>query len=359
MINQKKWLMATMCITLTAFMISGCASSKKATKTKEEKIDYDKCVTLGDYKDITLETSQIESQTKLQIDQVLQSNATYDTVTKGKVADGDTVNIYYVGKMDGTAFEGGSLTAEDQPAGYDLTIGAGQFIPGFEDALIGKKIGETCDIDVTFPDPYLNNPDFAGKAAVFTVTINSKRGEEHIPELTDEFVKENISESDTAESYQKSVRDEALKDQAWNYVYEASEIKDYPEQKLKDITQRMSQSVSYYLSQQGASMEDYLEAQNLSQEEYDQQMEESAKENLGKMLVYEAIAEKENITVSDEEYQEELNMVMTNNNLEDEKAANEMFQSYYRTDAKEILMDDLLNNKVKEYLAGNVTEKSA
>ncbi len=357
--KQKKWLMATTCIVLTAVMVSGCAGSKKATKTKEEKIDYDKCVTLGDYKNISLETSQIESQTKLQIEQVLQSNATYDTVTKGKVADGDTVNIYYVGKMDGTAFEGGSLTAEEQPAGFDLTIGSGQFIPGFEDALIGKEIGKTYDIDVTFPDPYTNNPDFAGKAAVFTVTINSKQGEEHIPELTDDFVKEKISDSETAESYQKSVRDTAVEEQAWNYVYEASEIKEYPEQKLKNLNKRMSKSIEYYLSQQGVSMEQYLEAQNLSQEEYDKQMEESAKENLGKMLVYEAIAEKERITVSEDEYQEELKTVMTNNNLEDEKAANEMFQSYYGVDAREILMDDLLDNKVKEYLAGNVTEKSA
>lgn len=356
--KQKKWLAASMCILLTAVMISGCAGSKKATKTtkKAEKIDYDKCVTLGEYKNIPLETSQIDSQTKLQIEQILENNATYDTVTEGEVADGDTVNIYYVGKMDGTAFEGGSLTAEDQPAGYDLTIGSGKFIPGFEQALIGKKIGETCDIDVTFPDPYPSNPDFAGKPAVFTVTINSKRGEEHIPELTDDFIKEKISDTETVESYQKSVREEALAEQAWSYVYKASEIKEYPEQKLKDIKKRMSKSIKYYLSQQGVSMDQYLEAQKLSQEEYDKQMDESAKQSLGNMLVYEAIAEKENITISEEEYQEDLKTVMTNNNLEDEKAADKMFQSYYGTNAKEILMDDLLNNKVKEYLAGNVTE---
>lgn len=355
--KQKKWFMATMCIAMASLIVSGCAGSKKTAKT--EKLDYDKYVTLGDYKNITLETSQIDSQTKLQIDQMLQSNATYDKVTKGKVADGDTVNIYYVGKMDGTAFEGGTLTAEDHPEGYDLTIGSGNFIPGFEDALIGKKIGETCDINVTFPDSYPNNPDMAGKPAVFTVTINSKQGEEHIPELTDEFVKEKISESDTAESYQKSVRDASLEEQAWSYVYEASEIKEYPEQKLKDIKKRMSQSITYYLSQQGVSMEQYLEAQKISQEDYDKQMEESAKQSLSNMLVYEAIAEKEKITVTDEEYQEDLKTVMKNNNLEDEKAADKMFQSYYGTNAKEILMDDLLNSKVKEYLVGNVTEKSA
>lgn len=353
--KQKKWIAAAMCIVLTAVIASGCAGTKKVGKT--EKIDYDKCVTLGDYKNITLETSQIDSQTKLQIDQVLQSNATYDKITKGKVAEGDTVNIYYVGKMDGTAFEGGSLTAEDHPEGYDLTIGNGQFIPGFEDALIGKKIGETCDINLTFPESYPNNPDLAGKPAVFTVTINSKRGEEHIPELTDDFVKEKISETDTAESYQKSVRESALEEQAWSYVFDASKINEYPEEKLKELKNRMSKSITFYLSQQGVSMEQYLEAQKMSQEDYDKQMEESAQKSLGDMLIYEAIAKKENITVTDEEYQEDLKTVMENNNLEDEKAADEMFQSYYGTNAKEILMDDLLSNKVKEYLAGNVTEK--
>lgn len=353
--KQKRKIIVTMCIAVTAAMLSGCGSQKK-DKTAE-KIDYDKCVTLGDYKNISLESSQIDSQTKLQIDQVLQNNATYDKVTTGKVAEGDTINIFYVGKIDGTAFEGGTLTEKEQPEGYDLKIGEGKFIPGFEDALIGKKIGKTCDINITFPDPYSNNPDLAGKPAVFTVTINSKQGEEHIPELTDEFVKEKISETETADSYQKTIRETALEEQAWSYVYEASKINEYPKQKLKDLTKRMSKSITYYLSQQGVSMEQYLETQKMSQEDYDKQMEESAKQNLGNMLIYEAIAEKEKITVSEEEYQEDLKAVMENNNLKDEKAADEMFQSYYGTNAKEILMDDLLNNKVREYLAGNVTEK--
>ncbi len=351
---KRKWI-ATMCIAVTAVMVGGCGGQKKEKTV--EKIDYDKCVTLGDYKNISLESSQIDSQAKLQIDQVLQNNSTFDKITKGKVAEGDTVNIFYVGKMDGTAFEGGTLTEKEQPEGYDLKIGGGQFIPGFEDALIGKKIGETCDINLTFPESYPSNPDLAGKPVVFTVTINSKQGAEHIPELTDEFVKEKISETETAESYQKTIRETAVEEQAWSYVYEASKINEYPKQKLKDLTQRMSKSISYYLSQQGVSMEQYLEAQKMSQEDYDKQMEESAKQNLGNMLIYEAIAEKEKITVSEEEYQEDLKAVMENNNLKDEKAADEMFQSYYGKNAKDILMDDLLNNKVKEYLAGNVTEK--
>lgn len=354
--NKKRWIAMVMCLTLSAALLGGCGSKSAKKEKKAEKIDYDKCVTLGDYQKITLETSEIDSQVQVQIDELLQTKATYDKVTKGKVADGDTVNIHYVGKVDGKEFEGGSYTAEEYPDGYDLTIGSNQFIDGFEEALIGKKIGGTYDIDVTFPEVYSANADLAGKPAVFTVTINSKQGKEHLPELTDAFVKENVTGYDTVDAYKASLRETAIQEQAWSQVYQASKINEYPEQKLETVQNRMKQSITYYLTQQGTSMEDYLEAQNMTQEDFDSQMEESAKQTTGEMLVWEAIAEKQNLTVSDEEYQEDLKTVMTNNNLEDEKAADELFQSYYGSNAKDILTEDLLDNKVKEYLAGNVTE---
>lgn len=345
------------CAAMSVTMLAGCGSNtKKAEET--EKIDYDTCVTLGEYESITLETSEIDSQVQLQMDELLENHATYDTVTKGKIADGDVVNINYVGKVDGKEFEGGSYTAEDYPSGYDLTIGSNTFIDGFEDALIGKKIGKTYDIDVTFPEEYSANADLAGKPAVFTVTINSKQGEQHLPELTDDFVAENVSDYETVDEYKASLREAAIQEQAWSQVYEASTVNEYPEQKLAKIKTRMETSITYYLSQQGSSMEAYLEAQGMTEDDFDSQMEESAKQTTGEMLVYEAIAEKQNITVSDEEYQEELETVMTNNSLEDEDAADELFNSYYGTTAKEILTDDLLNTKVKEYLAGNVTEST-
>ncbi len=354
--NKKKWIAMLLCFTLSAVVLGGCGSSSSKKEKEAEKIDYDKCVTLGEYQKITLETSEIDSQVQLQIDEVLQNHATYDKVTKGTVADGDTVNIHYIGKVDGKEFQGGSYKAEEYPDGFDLTIGSNQFIDGFEEALIGKKIGGTYDIDVTFPEVYSANEELAGKPAVFTVTINSKQGQEHLPELTDAFVKENVTGYDTVDTYKASLRETAIQEQAWSQVYQASKINEYPKQKLAAIQKRMTQSITYYLSQQGTSMEDYLESQNMTQEDFDSQMEESAKKTTGEMLVWEAISKKQNITVSEEEYQQELKTVMTNNNLEDEKAADELFQSYYGAKAKDILTDDLLDSKVKEYLAGNVTE---
>lgn len=354
--NGKKMLAALFGILLGTSLLAGCASGKKS-KTEEKELDYDKYVTLGDYKSISLESKNIDAQVKTQIDSLLESHATYDKVTKGKVKDGDTVNIHYVGKVDGKEFEGGALRKEDNPNGYDLTIGSKSFIDGFEEALIGKKIGGTYDINVTFPEVYERNADLAGKPAVFTVTVNSKRGEEHLPEFNDDFVANNVSGFDTAEAYQKNLRDTAVQEQAWSQVYQASEIKDYPKSKMDELKERMKNSTENYLKQQGMKMEDYLKAQNITQEQMDEQMDEAAKQTTGEWLVQSAIAEKEKIEVKEEDYQKAIDEVMTANNLKDEKAVDELFQSYYGASAKKVLADDLLGQNVREYLSNNVSEK--
>lgn len=354
--NYKKIIMALLGIILSTSLLAGCTSGKKS-KTEEKELDLDKYVTLGEYKSISLKSSNIDAQVQTNIDSLIENNATYDTVTKGKVKDGDTVNIHYVGKVDGKEFEGGALRKEDNPDGYNLTIGSKRFIPGFEDALIGKKIGGTYDINVTFPEVYEQNSDLAGKPAVFTVSINSKQGEKHLPEFNDEFVAKNISGYDTAEAYKQNLRDTALQEQAWSQVYQASEVKDYPKSKVNALKKRMKASMENYLKLQGATMEDYLKSQNITEEKLDEQMEESAKQTAGEWLVQKAIAAKEKIEVSKEDYQKALDEVISANNLEDEAAADELFNSYYGASAKEVLEDDLLGEKVREYIAANVTEE--
>ena len=137
-----------------------------------DQIPVEDYVELGDYENLTVTVAPAavsESDIDDYITRALQSATTPEAgVTDRAPVDGDTVNIDYVGKMDGEAFDNGSDT------GYNLTLGSGSFIDGFESGIVEKKImpGETADIDVTFPDPYQNNPDFAGKPAVFTVTVN-------------------------------------------------------------------------------------------------------------------------------------------------------------------------------------------
>ena len=132
---------------------------------------------LADYQKISIKSAEVDKKLQEDIDSIMK-NSSYKSgnhVVKGTVKKGDTINIYYVGKVDGKAFEGGSCTKETTPDGYDLEIGSGTFIPGFEDSLIGKKIGETSDIHVTFPKDY-GKDELNGKKAVFTVTINYKLG---------------------------------------------------------------------------------------------------------------------------------------------------------------------------------------
>ena len=350
----KKMVLTSVCMALCASAFVGCGKKESA---KEEKIDYDKAVTLPDYKKITLKTSDIDTQVEAQINQIIDQNKTYKKVTKGKVADGDTVNIYYVGKVDGEAFEGGSLTKETNPEGYDLTIGSNTFIEGFEESLIGKKIGSTSDINVTFPEQYSANSDLAGKPAVFTVTINSKQGEAIVPEFTDEFVKENLTGYESADAYKEELHKNLIQSLAWDHVMDDSTINEYPEKIVTDNEVRLETALNTYLEQQGSNLDDYLTSQNMTRESYESQKEQTAKDETGKEIVCNAIAEKEKITVSDEEYQEELNELITSMGCKDEEELNERFQSYYGSDAKTILMQDLLYRKVQEYLAGNVVEE--
>ena len=351
---NKKVAGMALCVTMCAVLFAGCG--KKKTVEKTEKVDYDKAVTLGDYKTISLKTADIDKELQSQIDQLLEQNKTYETVKKGVVADGDTVNIYYVGKVDGKEFDGGSLTKDTNPSGYDLTIGSNTFIDGFEKALIGKKIGGTYDVDVTFPSDYSLNADLAGKPAVFTVTINSKQGKENIPKFDDAFVKEKVSGYDSAEEYKAAMRKDVVQGLAWDKVMDASKINEYPKQFVEDNKTRLESAMNTYLSQNGATLEDYMKSQNLTQESYDAQKEQTAKDAAGEEVVYNAIAQKEKIEVSKDEYQKQIKDVMTSNNIDSEDTLNKNFKSYYGFDAKTIVMKDMLRQKVEEYLAGNVVE---
>ncbi|MCH5267472.1 MAG: FKBP-type peptidyl-prolyl cis-trans isomerase [Lachnospiraceae bacterium] len=350
----KKIALASVCVALCALMFAGC--EKKKTQ-KEEKIDYSKVVTLSEYKQISLKTDDVDRQVEAQINQILDQNKTYKKVTKGKVADGDTVNIYYVGKIDGEAFDGGSLTKETNPEGYDLTIGSKTFIDGFEESLIGKKIGTTSDITVTFPEQYSANPDLAGKPAVFTVTINSKQGEAIIPEFNDEFVKNNLSNYDSAKAYKEELRQNMVQSMAWDKVMDGCKINEYPKKLVEENKSSLETTLNTYLEQQGSTLDDYLTSMNMTKESYESQKEQTAKDEVEKEVICNAIAEKEKINVSDEDYQEQIKELLTTTNSKDEEELSDKYKSYYGVDAKTLVTKDLLLKKIQEYLAGNVVEE--
>lgn len=355
---MRKFSQLALSVLLCTVMVvsTGCSLKDKASSVlKKEKSNSD-YVTLGEYKSISLKKSEVDEQVQSQIDETLDTYATYKEIKKGKVKDGDTVNIYYVGRMNGKKFDGGSCTKKENPAGYDLTIGSNSFIEGFEDGLIGKKVGDTVQVKTTFPDPYPNNPDYAGKKAVFTVTINSIRGDKVLPELTDDFVTTNLTSYQSLDEYKSTLRSHSLEDMAWENVYNACEVTDYPQDRVDEMYDQLYTSITYYLQQNNYKLSDYLSAQQTTSEDFKKQLQDTAKEDVGKQLVYGAIAEKEKLEISDEEYETEVKEYLSNYNCEDEDALDEMFQNYYGSDAKSIIMDDLLFKKVKSFLAENVKE---
>lgn len=257
-------------------------------------------VTLCDYKGMTVAAKDIEV-TDEEFDayiaeNILASYAETVEVTDRAVESGDTVNIDYVGSMDGVEFEGGSYE------GYSLKIGSGTFIPGFEDQIIGHEIGEEFDVNVTFPDPYKNNPDLAGKPAVFKVTLNSISATV-TPEVDDAFVAENFSDYASAEAFLTEIRTEYEKTEktnyVWNYVLENSTVSEIPEQLIENYVEQQTRMYQYMASSYGMTYEDLLAMYGTTPEEFEATEREYAESDLTQMLISQAVCEAEKIEIEE------------------------------------------------------------
>ena len=274
-------------------------------------LDY---VTLPeDYASIPLKKADIEpteEDVQSQIDSLLSQNTTTQQITDRAAADGDTVNIDYVGTVDGVAFTGGTAT------GYDLTLGSGSFIDGFEDQIIGHNVGDTFDVTVTFPDGYSDSTDAEGNAvvlsnkkAVFSVTLNYI-SEEILPELTDAWVEENFSSTDgvhTVEDlraeYQKMLYQNNLNTAVMDYLLANSTFKDLP----KEVTDyQVNQCLNYYYTMAqyyGYDLDSFLQAAagyNSADDLLDA-MSDSITEYAREALLYQAVAEAMDIAPTQEQ----------------------------------------------------------
>lgn len=296
---KKRVIAAVLAGLMLVGMTAGCGKKPK--------------VTLANYKG--LEFTHIAQETvDAEIEAVMESYAEWVEVDRA-AKEGDTVNINYVGTMDGVAFEGGT---NDSDAGYDLLLGSGGFIDGFEDGLIGTVAGQKIDLNLTFPDPYQNNPDYAGKAAVFSVTVNAVK-EKQIPELTDAFVKENMN-LETVEAFKTSVYDtlneEHIFNQIASYIMENCSATDLPEDEVKKQKEAVITEYNYY-AQMYASMYgmDAETAMLLLGFESTEQMEQYAQEYATSLIEYKyillKIADEEKIKVSKDYYIEQAKQFAT------------------------------------------------
>lgn len=219
----------------------------------------------------------------------------------------DTVNIDFSGSVDGVVFEGG--TAEK----FDLTLGSGQFIAGFEDQVVGMKIGEKKDVNVTFPETY-QAENLKGKAAVFAVTLNSIKGKQ-LPELTDEFIKDKTG-SETLADYKAKVKERLerqaslrAKDETENNILDEiakNATCEIPDAMLSSQIDQMVQRSSYTLRSQGITLEDYLKFTNMTMEAFRAQFTEQAGKNVLNQLIIEKLIKDEGITAEDSEVEERL-----------------------------------------------------
>lgn len=263
--------------------------------------DVSKYVTIGQYKGLSLDKS-VEAVTDDMVDgrikEELQNKA--EEVTEGSVQNGDVVTINYVGTKDGVAFDGGTAN------NYELTIGSGTFIDGFEDGIIGMKKGQTKDLDLTFPEEY-SSEELAGQEVVFKVTLQSFK---RAPELTDDWAAKN-TDCKTAEDYRKEIRttleDEAktsaqntLRETAWNTVLSASEVKEYPQDDLDTAKTEFKTLYENYAKQGDMTLEDFVKAQGISMDDFEEQSSQYAEYKVKQNLIVQGIMDAENMTLEDE-----------------------------------------------------------
>lgn len=275
------------------------------------KVTVEPEVELGDYKGLEVEkfeTEVTEEELTEAINADLARKAELVVKEDGEVAEGDVVNLDFDGYVNEEAFEGGKAE------GYDLEIGSGQFIPGFEEQLVGTKVGDEKDVNVTFPEEY-HAEELAGKEAVFKVKINEVKAKE-VPELDDEMAKELDESVDSVDAYKTKYRsdlEEQKKLQAENDTKESLVMQavenakvDIPEAMINTELDRMMQEFEQRIAQQGLNLDLYFQFSGQTEEQLKESMKADAEQRVKTNLTLAAIAKAENIEVSDADVDAEL-----------------------------------------------------
>ncbi|QQB06317.1 trigger factor [Macrococcoides caseolyticum] len=319
------------------------------------KVTVEPEVELGDYKGLEVEkedTEVTEEDLNKAIEADLARKAELVVKEEGEVAEGDVVNLDFDGYVNEEAFEGGKAE------GYDLEIGSGQFIPGFEEQLVGTKVGDEKDLTVTFPEEY-HAEELAGKEAVFKVKINEVKSKE-VPELDDEMAKELDESVDSVDAYkekykkdlqeQKTLQAENnMKERLIAQAVENAKV-DIPEAMINTELDRMMQEFEQRIAQQGLNLELYYQFSGQTEEQLKESMKADAEARVKTNLTLAAIAKAENIEISDTDVDAELSKMSEQFGLsvDDIKAA---------LGNGEVLKDDLRIQKAIDVLVKESKEK--
>ena len=331
-------------------------------QSKEYNYDLSKYVKVGNYKGLeytSQKASVTDEEVDVEIQRRLQKAAKTDNSKTGKVENGDTINISFVGKIDGKEFEGGSSESTD------ITVGTTQMIDGFVEGLIGKNVGESVTLNLKFPDDY-GKTDLQGKAVEFKVTINSKK-KISVPKLNKEFVKKN-SKYKTVKEYKEGVKKELLnqkqksidstvKQELWSRIIDKSKAKKYPEKELNEAMSQANKLEESYKAQAqnyGMEWETYLKTvMRTDKKGFEKLKQEYAKNIVFNRMVMYSIARSENISLSNREYKKEILKILEDNGY-DEESFKKAFGKDIETYADEqnwrqkILFDKVLDKVMKD-----------
>ena len=384
---KKRDYIAYLLIGILGLSLFGCGSSTQPAETTTEEaaeaaetteeaapeaktypeeayvsnLKVDDYVEVADYSEIPVSVEQSEvtdESIQAELDMYLMYSASLTEVTdRDDVREGDTVNIDFEGKKDGVAFDGGTAT------GFDLEIGSGRFIEGFEEGLIGVKKGETVDLDLRFPDEYMNE-DLAGADVVFTVTVNSIQAQVE-PELTDDFVKgleqtdhdgnaietvedmkayiRHYLEEDAESAYKGQVQQQAI-----DYLIENSTFKgELPAEMNERIHDMITNVYSYYAMMYGVDLETFMTQYYGSESgDYEQDLKDEADQYQKQLLIIRSIAEKEGLELTETEANDRIAELAESNGVD--------VDTYKESMDMKALEEDLIGEKVLSFL----TEKA-
>ncbi len=336
-------------------MLTGCGKKVDGVDQQSMIDKYAAYCDLPDYKGLEYtetKSTVTDADVKSKIDSLLEQYATKTQVKEGTVKEGDNVNIDFVGSLDGEEFEGGNSNGQ----GYDLTLGSGSMIPGFEDGIIGHKIGETFNIKATFPENY-GKDELNGKEADFKITINYKT-DTQLPKYNDEFVASYTDAASILE-YEDSVRKDLVeqKDESDKSQNESAIMKvlvekvtynKYPEQEMQDLIDKSIAQQEQAASSYGYSLGDYVTARYgfQSEDDFRDYVKGLAEDYMKEKIAVCAVAKDAKITVSKEEVDNYKKKIMDYYSYEDESKLNENYSSedlvYYALAEK--VVDFLLEN---------------
>lgn len=348
---------AAVLMAVLVLLCTGCTEEAQTIGS----VDVSKYVTLGEYKGLTMSENDItvsEGDIEAAVLNDLEAMAEKKSVDDRPVIDGDIVNIDYKGTKDGVAFDGGT-------GNYDLEIGSNSFIEGFEDGVIGMKIGETKDLDLTFPEDY-SAEDLAGQDVVFEVTVNSI-SENVVPSIKEDDVLEKLAkkydedfnEVDDYLGYIKDTLEKANEEAALTetridllqQAYDNAEcdLDKLPEWLVSQNSTNYISSIESFASQYGVSLDQYVSLIGGSMEEFNDQAVEYGKELSKQQLVVQAIADAENISVS----QKEIDDYYSNR----AKEYNSTVEKLKASVNEEMIERYLLSEKVQDFLYENAVER--